>query len=77
MLSLCTLICRQGEGGTLLSLKKTTVRGVRKVASGPPTVQNCFRPEASALLHVEAEDQSGPSSPGHQWGWRRKYNLGN
>ncbi|KAF4098016.1 hypothetical protein G5714_022024 [Onychostoma macrolepis] len=35
---------RQGEGGTLLSLKKTTVKGVRKVASGPPTVQDFFMP---------------------------------
>ena len=70
------LRCRQRKWRTLQSLEEKTLRGVRGVASGPPTIQDCFR--SGGLCHSEywRGRSKCPQQSRHQWGWRGKPNLG-
>ena len=67
----------QGDEGLCSLLKKTTVRAVGAVASGPPTVQDCFRSWGLCPTSHWGGGSKCPQQSRQQWRWRGYHNLRN
>ena len=73
---LCIFRCRQGEWRTWVHPKKEACWGVGEVAGGTAAVQDCFRSWCFFPSTWRGKSK-WPKQSRHQWGWRRKHNLGN